>query len=48
MSQGTEETKDIKRRYSDEDLAFFKEIILKKLNSAKEELASLANAISNS
>lgn len=48
MSQGTEETKDIKRRYSDEDLAFFKDIILKKLHSAKEELASLANAISNS
>lgn len=34
-------------RYSDSELKEFKELILEKLNSAKEELSSLAKSLSN-
>ncbi|ADY53086.1 DnaK suppressor protein [Pseudopedobacter saltans DSM 12145] len=36
-----------KNRYSDAELQEFKELITTKLNSAKEELALLANSLSN-
>ena len=36
-----------KNRYSDAELAEFKELITDKLNSAKEELLILANSLSN-
>ncbi|MFD1629514.1 TraR/DksA family transcriptional regulator [Pseudopedobacter beijingensis] len=36
-----------KNRYSDAELQEFKELITSKLNSAKEELALLANSLSN-
>lgn len=41
------ETKSEKTRYSDAELQEFKELITEKLNSAKEELASLANSLSS-
>lgn len=43
MSKKTEKT-----RYSDSELQEFKEIILEKLKSAKEELASLTTSLNNS
>lgn len=43
MSKKTEKT-----RYSDSELQEFKEIILEKLKSAKEELASLTMALNHS
>lgn len=43
MSKKTEKT-----RYSDSELQEFKEIILEKLRSAKEELASLTMALNHS
>ena len=46
MSKKTEKTE--KTRYSDSELQEFKEIILEKLKSAKEELASLTMALNNS
>ena len=45
--QNTETTVE-KTRYSDAELAEFKEIILKKLKMAKEELALLNESLSNS
>lgn len=41
------ETKSEKTRYSDAELQEFKELITEKLNSAKEELASLTNSLSS-
>lgn len=41
------ETKSEKTRYSDTELQEFKELITEKLNSAKEELASLTNSLSS-
>ncbi len=37
----------VKNRYSDSELKEFKELILEKLNSAKQELLSLATSMSN-
>lgn len=42
------ETSVERTRYNDTELAEFKEIILKKLKMAKEELASLNESLSNS
>ncbi|MDA9555571.1 TraR/DksA C4-type zinc finger protein [Pelobium sp.] len=41
------ETNTTKTRYSDSELQEFKELITEKLNSAKEELASLATSLSS-
>jgi DnaK suppressor protein len=41
------ENKTEKTRYSDSELKEFKTLITDKLNSAKEELASLANSLSS-
>ncbi|TKC01073.1 TraR/DksA family transcriptional regulator [Pedobacter cryophilus] len=41
------ENKTTKTRYSDSELKEFKTLITDKLNSAKEELASLANSLSS-
>ena len=41
------ENKTTKTRYSDSELKEFKALITDKLNSAKEELASLANSLSS-
>jgi len=42
------ENKDTKTRYTDEELEEFKELILKKIKAAKEDLAVLTEAFTNS
>ena len=44
----TEEPRTEKNRYSDEELAEFREIIEKKLEKARENLAQLTEAMANS